>query len=133
MNDIIIYICDFATHLDPFISSTNKKNTVNSAKSCIWRSFNIYMSDFRQLSCAVHQMSLILNLKRFWKFVSTCLGTSNCIVKIITEIAIRSQLSCSEDNYRELLDSQATFNLKHFEQEKYINQFKKMIFICWTN
>ena len=32
------------------------------------------------------------------------LSTSNCIVKIITEIAICNPMPCSGDNYRELLD-----------------------------
>ena len=42
-----------ATHLDHFISSTDKKSTVKSAKSCFWRSFNMFMSDIGQLSYTV--------------------------------------------------------------------------------
>ena len=41
-------MCDSATHLGHFISSTDKK-IVKSAKSCLWRRFNIVMSDFGQL------------------------------------------------------------------------------------
>ena len=60
-----------------------------------------------------NQMSLILSLKtRFIKFISACLSTSNCIGKIITEIAICNPMSCSGDNYRELLDGQGTLNLE---------------------
>ena len=44
--------------------------------------------------------------------MSACLSTSNCIVKIITEIAICNPMSCSGDNYRELLDGQGTLNLE---------------------
>ena len=43
------------------------------------------------------------------KCISACLITSNCIVKIITEIAICNPMSCSGDTYRELLDGQGTF------------------------
>ena len=46
------------------------------------------------------------------KFISACLSTSNCIVKIITEIAICNPMSCSRDNYRELLNGQGTLNLE---------------------
>ena len=34
-------MCDSATHLGHFISSTDKKSNVKAAKSCFWRSFNI--------------------------------------------------------------------------------------------
>ena len=149
-----------------FISSTDKKSIVKSAKSCFWRSFNIFISDFGQLSYTVkcklfnqyccsfygsplwylkstvvefmcvdwrkalrslwrvdprthcdlitavsNQIPLILSLKNI-KCISACLSTSNCIVKIITEIAICNPLSCSGDNYRELLDGQGTLNLE---------------------
>ena len=40
------------THLGHFISSTDKKSIVKSEKK-IWRSFNIFMSDFGQLSYTV--------------------------------------------------------------------------------
>ena len=46
-------MCDSATRLGHFISSTDKKSIVKSAKSCFWRSFNITMSDFGQLSYIV--------------------------------------------------------------------------------
>ena len=49
----IVDMCDSATHLGHFIASTDKKSFVKSAKSCIWRSFNIFMSDFGQLSYIV--------------------------------------------------------------------------------
>ena len=43
-------MCDSATHLGHFISSTDQKSIVKSAKSCFWRGFNICMSHFGQLS-----------------------------------------------------------------------------------
>ena len=46
-------MCDSATYLDHFISSTDKKNIINAAQSCIWRNFNICMSDFGQLSYTI--------------------------------------------------------------------------------
>ena len=42
-------MCDSATHLGHFISSTDTKSIVKSAKSCFWRSCNIFMSHFVQL------------------------------------------------------------------------------------
>ena len=50
--------------------------------------------------------------KRFIKCISACLSTSNCIVKIITEIAIRNPMSCSGNKHREFLDAQGTLNLE---------------------
>ena len=141
----LVDMCDSATRLGHFIASTDKKSIVKSAKSCFWRSFNIFMSDFGQLSYIVkcklfnqyccsfygsplwslkstivesmcvdwrnalrslwrvdprthcdlitavsNQIPLILSLiERFIKFISACLSTSNCIVKIITEIITR--------------------------------------------
>ena len=41
----LVDMCDSATHVGHFISSTDKKSIVKSAKSCFWRSFNISMSD----------------------------------------------------------------------------------------
>ena len=49
----LVDMCDSATHLGHFIASTDKKSIVKSAKSCFWRSFNIFMSDFGQLSYIV--------------------------------------------------------------------------------
>ena len=49
----LIDICDSATHLGHFISYTDKKSIVKSAKSCFWRSLNIFISDFGQLSYTV--------------------------------------------------------------------------------
>ena len=46
-------MCDSATHFGHFISSTYKKSIVKSAKSGLWRCFNICMSDFGQLSYTV--------------------------------------------------------------------------------
>ena len=42
----LVDVCDSATHLGHFISTTEKKSTVKSANSCFWRGFNIFMSDF---------------------------------------------------------------------------------------
>ena len=62
-----------------------------------------------------NQIPLILSLKFFViKFISACLSTSNCIVKIITEIAICNPVSCSGDNFRKLLDGQVTINLEPY-------------------
>ena len=49
----LVDMCDSATHLGHFIASTDKKSIVKSAKSCFWGSFNIFMSDFGQLSYIV--------------------------------------------------------------------------------
>ena len=46
-------MCDSAPHLGNFISSTDNKNIVKSVKSYFWISFNIFMSDFGQLSYTV--------------------------------------------------------------------------------
>ena len=54
-------MCDSATHLGHFISSTDKKSIVKSAKSWFWRSFNIFMSDFGQLSYTV-KCKLLINI-----------------------------------------------------------------------
>ena len=63
------------------------------------------------ITAVSNQIPLILSLKKkLIKFISACLSTSNCIVKIITEIAICNPMSCSGDNYRELLDGQGTLN-----------------------
>ena len=65
------------------------------------------------ITAVSNQIPLILSLKkRCITFISACLSTSNCIVKIITEIAICNLMSCSGDNYRELLDGQGTLNLE---------------------
>ena len=34
-------MCNSATYLGHFISSTDKKSIIKSAKSCFWKSFNI--------------------------------------------------------------------------------------------
>ena len=59
-SNLSMYVCgqlvdmwDSATHLGHFISSTDKKCIVKSAKSCFWRSFNIFRSDIGQLSYTV--------------------------------------------------------------------------------
>ena len=64
----LIYVClqlvdmfDSATNLGHFIASTDKKSIVKSAKSCFWRSFNIFMSDFGQLSYIV-KCKLFINI-----------------------------------------------------------------------
>ena len=65
------------------------------------------------ITAVSNQIPLILSMKKkIINFLSACLGTSNCIVKIITEIAICKLVSCSGDNYRELLDGQGTLNLE---------------------
>ena len=46
-------MCDSTAHLGHFISSTDKKSIVKSAKSGLWRSFNMCMSDFVKLSYAI--------------------------------------------------------------------------------
>ena len=65
------------------------------------------------ITAVSNQIPLILSLDIFYiKCISACLSTYNCIVKIITEIAICNPMSCSGDNYRELLDGQGTLNLE---------------------
>ena len=64
------------------------------------------------ITAVSNQIPLILSLKFIYIFLSAYLSTSNCIVKIITEIAICNPMSCSGDNYRELLDGQGTLNLE---------------------
>ena len=67
------------------------------------------------MTAVSNQIPLILNPKVYkMTCIFTCLSTSNCIVKIITEIATRNPMSCSGDNFRDLLDSQCTLNLEHF-------------------
>ena len=46
----LVDMCDPTTHLGHLISYADKKSIVKSYKSCLWRSFNIFMSDFGQLS-----------------------------------------------------------------------------------
>ena len=46
-------MCHSATHLDHFISSTDKNSIGKPGKSCLWRSFNIFMSHFGQLPYTV--------------------------------------------------------------------------------
>ena len=50
---VLVDMCDSATHLGHFIASTDKKSIVKSVKCCFWRSFNICMADFGQLSYIV--------------------------------------------------------------------------------
>ena len=49
------------------------------------------------ITAVSNQIPLSLSLHFFIKFISACLSTSNCIVKIITEIAICNPMSCSGD------------------------------------
>ena len=73
----------------------------------LWRVDPRTHCDFN--TAVFNQIPLILRMKKkIIKFISACLSTSNCIVKIITEIAICNPMSCSGDNYRELLDGQGT-------------------------
>ena len=47
------------------------------------------------ITAVSNQRPLILSLKKsFIKFMSACLSTSNCNVKIITEITICNPMSC---------------------------------------
>ena len=62
------------------------------------------------ITAVSNQIPLILSLNISIKFIFAYLSTSNCIVKIITEIAICNPMSCSGDNYRELLEG--TLNLE---------------------
>ena len=123
--DSTVDMCDSATHLGHFIASTDKKSIVKSAKSCFWRSFNIFMSDFGQLSYIVkcklfNQYCCSFYGSPLWSLKSTIVEymcddwRKVCIVKIITEIAICNPMSCSGDNYRELLDGQGTLNLEPY-------------------
>ena len=65
------------------------------------------------ITAASNQILLILSLKIYKiKFISACLSTSNFVVNIITEITICNPMSCSWDNYRELLNGQGPINLE---------------------
>ena len=80
-------------------------------------------------------LNLSLNFVQI-KFTSACLRTTNCIVKIITEIAICNPMSCSGDTYRELLDGQGTLNLEPcLLSWKYnlTNKFKKYLYVQRIN
>ena len=77
----------------------------------LWRVYPRTHCDL--ITAVANKIPLILSQKtRFIKFVSACLSTSNCIVKIITAIAIWNPMSCLGDNYRELLNGQGTLNLE---------------------
>ena len=65
------------------------------------------------ITAVSNQIPVILSLKTiFIQFISACLKSSNCIVEIITEIAICNLMSCSGFNYRELVDEKGTLNLE---------------------
>ena len=61
----------------------------------LWRVDPITHCDL--ITAVSNQIPLSLE-KIFIKFIYACLSTSNCIVKIITEIAICNPMSCSGDN-----------------------------------
>ena len=57
------------------------------------------------------------------------MSTSNCIMKIITEIAILNPMCCSRNNYTELLDGQGTLNFEPcIWSWNFFEQFKNNIF-----
>ena len=64
------------------------------------------------ITAVYNQIPLILSLNFFLIIYICMFKYSNCIMKIITEIAICNPMSCSGDNYRELLDGQGAFNLE---------------------
>ena len=72
----LVDMCDSATHLGHFIASTDKKSIVKSAKSCFWRSFNIVMSDFGQLSYIV-KCNYLINI---------------AVLSMITAVALKSTI-----------------------------------------
>ena len=79
----LVDMCDSTTHLCHFISSTDKKNIVKSAKSCFWRSFNICMSDFGQLSYTVkcklfNQYCCSFYESLMWSIKSTVIESMLC-------------------------------------------------------
>ena len=94
------------------------KSTIVESMCVDWRKAlrSLWRVDSRThcdlITAVSNQIPLILSLKLKKQFISACLTTSNCIVKIITEIAIYNPMSCSGDNYRELLDGQGTLNLE---------------------
>ena len=49
----VVNTCNSASHRGPLISSTHKKSTVKSIKSCFWRNLNIVMPHFGLLPSAV--------------------------------------------------------------------------------
>ena len=64
------------------------------------------------ITAVSNQIPLILCLKKCIKCISACLSTSNCIMKILTGIALCNRMSYPVDNYRELLDGQGTLNFE---------------------
>ena len=111
-SNLNIYVCgqlvdmyDSATHLGHFIASTDKKSIVKSAKSCFWRSFNICMSDFGQLS-------YIVKCKLFYQYCCSFYGSPLWFLKSTIVEFMCNPMSCSGDNYRELLDGQGILHLE---------------------
>ena len=95
------------------------KSTVVESMCVDWRNVlrSLWRADPRThcdlITVVPNQIPLILSLEnKCIKCISACLSTSNCIVKIITEIAICNPMSCSWDKYRELLDGKGTLNLE---------------------
>ena len=95
------YCCSF--YLSPLWSL---KSTIAEPMCVDWRKAlrSLWCVDPRThcdlITAVSNQIPLILSLKKIVEYISACLSTSNCIVKIITVIAICKPMSCSRDNYR---------------------------------
>ena len=107
------YCCSF--YRSPLLSL---KSTVVESMCVDWRKAlkSLWRVDPRPhcdlISAVSNQIPLILSLNLKKNIISACLSTSNCIVKIITKITTCNPMSCSGDNYREILDGQGTLNLE---------------------
>ena len=49
----VVDVTDSVTHLGHDISSRDRDRIVKSDNSSLWKSFNIFMSDFGKLSCLI--------------------------------------------------------------------------------
>ncbi len=67
-----------------------------------------------------NQVPLMLNLqRRFMRFIEKCLSSENCIVRIISEVAISNPMSCAGSNFRSLLDSTGELSIQSQFNEWY--------------
>ena len=100
----LVDMCDSATHFGHFIASTDKKSIVKSAKSCFWRSFNIFMSDFRQLS-------YIVNCKLFNQYCCSFYGSPMWSLKstIVESMCVDSRKKALKSLWR--VDPRTYFDL----------------------
>ena len=62
-------------------------------------------TQYNIITALPNQIPLISTLQnRFIRFMSTCLSSSNCILKVISHLAISNPMSAEGKNYRSLID-----------------------------